>query len=96
MEKEHQTNVRNIKELKTYSNITNGCNILIIFIILIILLIVFTKHKNITIEMNKRIQENSNLKGEQLHILTLTKLLTNSISSLNHKSNKVGQFNELY
>lgn len=75
IEKEHQTNVRNIKKLKTHSNITHGCNILIIIIILIILLIVLTKHKNITIEMNKRIQENSNLKEGAVTYINADKTL---------------------
>lgn len=63
IEKEHQYNVRNIGKLKYHTKITYVCNISIVIVIIILIFIIITKHKYITVKLNKRIQENSSLKG---------------------------------
>ena len=63
IEQEHRFNVKNIKVLNYHKKITYSCNIFIIIVIIIIIHIIFIKHKYITVKLNTRIQEYSNLKG---------------------------------
>ena len=81
IKEEHKINVRNIKELNFHKRITYSCNILIIIVILIIFIIIITKHKNIKISLNNRIQENSNLKGGEVTY----KNIDHFINSICHK-----------
>lgn len=66
IELQQKNNVKNIKTLNYHTKLTYGCNFFIIIVVLILIVLILTKHKQIKIKLNRRIQENSNLKGGEV------------------------------
>ncbi|CAD7001626.1 unnamed protein product [Ceratitis capitata] len=62
MVEESKNHSRNIFHLKLHSKLSYASNLIILVLIIILICIIFIKHKSIKIVLNKRIQENSNLK----------------------------------
>lgn len=60
---ENKENFKHISHLKFHNKVIYGCNILITTFVVIAIVTLITKHRYIKIKLNKRIQENSNLKG---------------------------------
>lgn len=85
IDEENKINFKNISNLKTHNKVIYGCNIFLILTMILIIIIWKTKLRYIKINLNERIQENSDQKGGEV---------TYTTNYIDIKSNEPDKFEE--